>query len=152
MRCWPHRREPVRAFIIGFSELRANYTHIYPRAKLCHCSKVVLRIAGVTSPGIVAAVQNSIGCAWQPNQSAMSRPASSKWPRPNRERCEAIIADGYGLAELWELSNPRIDDNKPHTEEIIDQLFPRDALLCCAKSNSVFDTKPHEDWRGDLAK
>ena len=49
------------------------------------------------------------------------------------------------------LSKPRIEDNDAHTEAIIDRLFPGNPLLCCGKSNSDFDTKPREDWRGELA-
>jgi hypothetical protein len=34
----------------------------------------------------------------------------------------------------------------------MDKLFPGNPLLCCGKSNSDFDTKPREDWRGELSK
>jgi hypothetical protein len=70
----------------------------------------------------------------------------------NREQREAIIRDGGGLADLWELSPVRIEDNRQRTEEIIDRLFPPDALLCCGASQSAFDTRPREQWRGELAK
>jgi hypothetical protein len=69
----------------------------------------------------------------------------------NKEQREAIVRNG-GLADLWELSRPRIEDNRQHTEEIMDKLFPGSPLLCCGKSNSDFDTKPREDWRGKLSK
>ena len=101
---------------------------------------------------IVEAVRNSIHCAWQPNQSATTKPAYSKWPAVNREQREVIIRDGGGLADLWELSPVRIEDNKPHTEAIIDRLFPGNPLLCCGKSNSDFDTRPREQRRGELVK
>ncbi len=48
-------------------------------------------------------------------------------------------------------SKPRIEDNAAHTEAIIDRLFPGNPLLCCGKSNSDFDTKPREDWRGKMS-
>ena len=69
----------------------------------------------------------------------------------NQEQRAAIMRDGGGLADLWELSKPRIEDNGAHTEEIIDRLFPGNPLLCCGKSSSDFDTKPREDWRGELS-
>jgi hypothetical protein len=50
------------------------------------------------------------------------------------------------------LSKPRIEDNGQHTETIIDQLFPGDALLCCGKSSQEFDTRPREAWRGELSE
>jgi hypothetical protein len=57
-----------------------------------------------------------------------------------------------GLADLWELSPIRIEDNEQHTEDIIDHLFPGNLLLCCGESSSVFDTRPREEWRGDLVR
>jgi hypothetical protein len=70
----------------------------------------------------------------------------------NQEQREAIIRDSGGLADLWELSPVRIEDNRQRTEEIIDRLFPPDALLCCGATQSAFDTRPREQWRGELAK
>ena len=52
---------------------------------------------------------------------------------------------------LWELSRPRIEDNAQHTEEIIDRLFPGNPLLCCGKSSQEFDTRPRDDWRGEMS-
>ena len=74
-----------------------------------------------------------------------------KWPRVNQEQRAAVLRDNGGLADLWELSRPRIEDNWQHTEEIVDKLFPGNPLLCCGKSQSDFDTKPREDWRGQLS-
>jgi hypothetical protein len=70
----------------------------------------------------------------------------------NTEQRSAIIRDGGGLADLWELSPIRIEDSKSHTEEIVDRLFPCDALLCCGASNSVFETRSREKWRGELSR
>lgn len=70
----------------------------------------------------------------------------------NQGQREATIRDGGGLADLWELSPIRIEDNDPHTEEIIDWLFPCNALLCCGESNAVFDTRPRNAWRGELSR
>jgi hypothetical protein len=102
---------------------------------------------------IVEAVKNSLACAWRPGMAnkPASRPAP-KWPAVNLEQREAIVRDNGGLPDLWELSKPRIEDNRQHTEEIVDKLFPGNPLLCCGKSSSVFDTKPREAWRGELAK
>ncbi len=114
------------------------------------------RVAGcgrhVSRKEIEDAVKNSIGCAWQPQGNAVDVRSVSKWPRLNAELRAAIIRDGGGLADLWELSRPRIEDNLAHTEEMIDRLFPGNPLLCCGKSNSDFDTKPRESWRGELSQ
>ena len=100
---------------------------------------------------VTAAVQNSLGCAWQPSHGLSARPAPQAWPKINTERRGAILRDGLGLTDLWEASPVRLEDNNQHTEEIIDQLFPGDPLLCCGSSNSVFGTKPREAWRGQMA-
>ena len=104
----------------------------------------------VSRKEIEDAVKNSIPCAWQPSQHTTPKPAA-KWPAVNQEQREAIIRDNGGLADLWELSRPRIEDNGQHTEEIIDRLFPGNPLLCCGKSSQEFDTRPREAWRGQLS-
>jgi hypothetical protein len=76
----------------------------------------------------------------------------SKWPPKDVARIEAIARADVGLADLWEASPVRIEDNQPRSEEIIDRLFPGKPLLCCGRSQSDFDTKPREDWRGQLAQ
>ena len=105
----------------------------------------------VSRKEIEDAVRNALACAWQPRGNAAPAPSVAKWPGVNQEQREAIMRDNGGLADLWELSKPRIEDNGQHTEEIIDWLFPGNPLLCCGKSNSIFDTKPREDWRGGMS-
>jgi hypothetical protein len=106
----------------------------------------------VSRKEIEDAVKNSIGCAWQPLGKAASVQPVSKWPALNKDARAAVIRDGGGLAELWECSPARIEDNSAHTEEIIDRLFPGSPLLCCGKSNREFDTRPREQWRGELSQ
>jgi len=100
---------------------------------------------------IVQAVQNSLPCAWTLGTRVQYRPSQSQWPVVNQKRVREIIADGPGLCDLWECSPVRIEDNEQHTGEVIDRFFPGNPLLCCAKSQSEFDTKPREDWRGQMA-
>jgi hypothetical protein len=69
----------------------------------------------------------------------------------NLAQIESICADGFGLADLWERSPERLEDNRSHAEEILDRLFPGNPLLCCGKAKSVFDTKPRREWRGKLS-
>ena len=114
-------------------------------SRVQNCGRVVSR------KEITDAVQAAMLTAWQPNGNAAPVQSAAKWPKVNQEHRTAILRDGGGLADLWELSKPRIEDNGQHTEIIIDRLFPGDALLCCGKSNSNFDTKPREAWRGELS-
>src|SRR5262249_29451134 len=74
----------------------------------------------------------------------------SKWPGVNTEQREAIIRDHGGLAELWELSRVRLEDNQSRTEKIIDRLFPGNPLVCFGASKTEFDTRPRECWSRQL--
>jgi hypothetical protein len=100
---------------------------------------------------IERAVEHSKSCAWQPGQPSRARIHVSVWPKINVRRRNAIIADGGGLYDLWETSPVRFDDDFVHTEEIIDALFPGDPLLCAGRSNSDFETRSREEWRGELS-
>jgi hypothetical protein len=114
-------------------------------SRVANCGRAVSRAE------IITAVQNSLPCAWQPNGNAGPVQATAKWPKVNQEQREAVVRDDGGLADLWELSRPRIEDAAQHTEEIVDKLFPSNPLLCCGESSQKFDTRPREDWRGKLS-
>ena len=105
----------------------------------------------VSRKEIEDAVKNARAGAWQPSGNAALVQSVAKWPVVNQEQREAIVRDNGGLADLWGESKPRIENNAAHTEAIIDRLFPGNPLLCCSKSNSDFDTKPREDWRGKMS-
>ena len=100
---------------------------------------------------IERAVTRSKSCAWQPGQPVRVQEHVSPWPQINTARRDAIIQTGGGLYDLWETSPVRLDDNTPHTETLIDRLFPGDPLLCCGLSKSKFDTRSREEWRGKLS-
>ena len=105
----------------------------------------------VSRKEIEDAVKNALACSWQPRGNAAPVQSAAKWPAVNQEQREAIVRDGGGLADLWELSHPRIEDNAQHTEEIIDRLFPGNPLLCCGRSSQEFDTRPRDDWREKMS-
>lgn len=58
------------------------------------------------------------------------RQAPARWPEANAEQIEAVTASGLGVADLWEASPIRFGDDKPHTAEILERLFPNDPWLC----------------------
>jgi hypothetical protein len=100
---------------------------------------------------IERAVEQSKATAWKPGQAPQNTTRLTAWPKVNVEQREAAIESGAGLVDLWENSPVRFEDNKSHTEEILDALFPGKPLLCCGRSNSDFDTKLREEWRAQLA-
>ncbi len=99
---------------------------------------------------IERAVERSAATAWKAGQVQLNTAQALAWPRVNAEQREAVIASGAGLVDLWEISPVRLDDNEPHTEEIIDAIFPGDRLLCAGRSNSEFATRSRSEWRGKL--
>lgn len=92
------------------------------------------------------AIRNSQVSAFQP----LSVP-HHPWPALNHEQREAAIQETqFGLVDLWEASPVKFTDNKAHSEEIIDALFPSNPLLCCGRTQADFDTRPRSKWRGEL--
>lgn len=98
---------------------------------------------------IKVAIANSVSCAWRPDEKYTAQPVK-KWPDVNQEQRAAIIRDNGGLADLWECSPIKFEGDH-HTEEIVDQLFPSNPLLCCGSASWSFATKPRDEWRGQLA-
>jgi hypothetical protein len=84
---------------------------------------------------------------------APERPPTPTRPTADPRMIQRVV-DGFGnlnpLEELWSASTIKCRIG-PDSEEVIDALFPADALLCCGLSNDVFDTKPREEWRGQLS-
>ena len=74
------------------------------------------------------------------------------WSVLNQEKRKEALASGHGVANLWDLSPIRLEDNDAHTEEIIDQLFPGNTLLCAGETSAQFGTRPRADWRGQLSE
>ncbi len=96
------------------------------------------------------AVRNSRAAAWKPGEPPAPK-TEHPWPRADAEARGSIIDSGLLLVDQWEASPRRWDDDAPHTEEVIDLLFPGDPLLCCGKSAREFDTKLRSEWRGELS-
>ena len=102
---------------------------------------------------ICEAVDKAKDCAYQLHDRSgfVSTPAPSRWPEVNIKARGEIIKDGGGLVDLWEASPVRMDSNEPQTEAIVDVISPRNPLLCCGASSYAFDTRPRDEWRGELA-
>ena len=151
LRACPQAGEGVHGWLFGMARQlhwhmgREEMADTLERAT-ANCGRVV------TLREIMAAIQDSASCAWQPDGSgSQSIHAAPKWPVVNQEKREAVIVPGFGLGALREASPIRFDDSDVHTEEIIDRLFPGNPLLCCGQTNYDFDTRPREEWRGVLS-
>jgi hypothetical protein len=147
----PQHGEGVHSYL--FSVARQLHAHFQDKAELAGVLTAAVAGCGraVSQREIEAAITSSATCAWQPKSQPYScAPPQPTWPKANREQIEAIVRDGGGLADLWEASPVRIEDNAARTESVIDHLFPGNLLLCCGISQSSFDTKPRDDWRGRL--
>ncbi|MST00640.1 MAG: hypothetical protein EXS29_04950 [Pedosphaera sp.] len=151
----PHAGEGVHNWLFCVS--RQLHAHL-PALEIITLLEERTRACGrhVSRKEIEDAVRNSLPSAWEPNGKTggtlhIGEPAPAKWPEVNKELREAVIAENGGLADLWECGNPRFEDSENHTEQIIDWLFPGNPLLCCGKSSHEFDTRPRDEWRGDLS-
>jgi hypothetical protein len=99
------------------------------------------------------AVRNSRLGALTPNRSSTIGPtAHRKWPCVNEEQRQAVLNQEGGLVDLLEKSPIRCEETPPATEEIIDQLMPKDCLLCAGRSQQGAITKPRSEWRGSLSR
>ncbi len=99
---------------------------------------------------IERAVRNSRSAAWSPDQPAPAKPRAT-WPTVDSARREAAASEG-NLADLWEASPVRLEDNRNRTEEVIDSLFPGNPLLCVGRSMAEFKTRHREELRGEMAE
>ena len=112
----PRAGEGVHAWL--FRVARQLHAHL-PAVEIVALleNRVVNCGRAVSRAEIISAVQNSLPCAWQPRGNAAPVQSAAKWPKVNQEQRAAILRDGGGLADLWELSKPRIEDNGQHTED-----------------------------------
>ncbi|MFZ0828835.1 MAG: hypothetical protein WAO02_15570 [Verrucomicrobiia bacterium] len=146
----PRHGEGVHLWL--FRVARQLHPHYPDKGELAKLLSIAVAGCGraVSRREIEGAITNSANCAWQPDFQKATISRASGWPKSNPEQIEAIIRDGGGLADLWEASAIRIEDNTAHTEKVIDHLFPGNPLLCCGASQSDFDTMSRGDWRGEL--
>jgi hypothetical protein len=115
---------------------------------------------GVAAREIHDAIHASKPFAWQPatvmpglpgNNRAWNAVPQRRWPAINHAQREALTKGGPTLHDLWDASPVRTRDTAPHTEEIIDTLFPANPWLCVGLSQSVFKTRRRLELRGELA-
>lgn len=146
------------------------HNHLFRLARVLHAfypdkgemaALIAASVAGcgrdVPAGEIEEAIANSEACAWQPGQK--SRPVRSSssgggWPLRNAEQIEAVVAasEWRGVADLWEASPVRFDNEKPVTEALVDALFPGNPLICCGfKLDDFYGTGTREEWRGQLS-
>jgi hypothetical protein len=97
---------------------------------------------------ITEAVSNSEPIATGNKGALQRRP---RWPERNEEAIKAITQNATTTAELAADSPVKWDDGQPHTEEIIDALFPGNPLLCAGTRKEFALTRTREEWRSFMA-
>ena len=98
-----------------------------PRAEIIELLQVATYGEPLQPGEVKRAVERSAACAWRPGE-PVQQGLQPPWPTVNAEQREAVIeaADGLDWWTLGRLASVRFEDNLPHTEEIIDLLFPKD--------------------------
>ncbi len=76
--------------------------------------------------------------------------ARPKWPAVNDALRREVCAGRAGLEELRGLSEHAWGAEKESTRELVGRLFPGNPLLCCGWSQQRFDTRPLNQWLGQL--
>lgn len=104
---------------------------------------------------ICGAVDDAEKCAYQlpANGSRPSQQVRTTWPALNEPLRSQIIASSRAtVLDLLDAPGPdawSVLDLDP--EQVIDELFPGNPLLCLGFDNSKFATMPRESWRGHVA-
>ena len=91
---------------------------------------------------------------WIANHGGIVGATSTTFHEPNIDygRIDSIVRRGLGIYDLWEQSPVRFDDDRSHTEEIIDAIFPGNPWLCVGIGKRDFWTRGRESFRGHLAR
>ena len=111
--CWPLCRVPVNGVHAWlFQVARQLHAHL-PAVEIVALLECRAQGCGrhVSRKEIEDAVKNALACAWRPSGNAAPMQPTAKWPGVNQEQRAAILRDNGGLADLWEFSHPRIEDN-----------------------------------------
>jgi hypothetical protein len=78
--------------------------------------------------------------------------AAKPWPERDQRAISAVAQSGFGVYDLWEQSPVRFDDDKAHTEEIVEELFPGNPWLCVGRHAKEFRTSPRRMLHGKLSE
>ena len=135
-----------------FRVARQLHAHL-PAGEIVALLESRVQVAGVTSAGRKSMTPCKIPCRAHGNRTATPRRFNP--PRNgrtvNQEQREAIMRDGGGLADLWECPS-RALRTTPHTrKKSLTGFFPAIRFCVAASPIPIFDTKPREDWRGELS-
>ncbi len=149
LRAVPHRGEGLNLWL--YKVARVMHPWRQP-GEIVHTLSAITAGEPVKPGEIERAVERSAQTAWKPGQEQVSVTPVPAWPTLNREQLAVVLADGFGLVDLWEASPIRLESSQPRTEEIIDALFPSNPLLCVGQDKAHFATRTREQLRGRLTK
>jgi hypothetical protein len=91
---------------------------------------------------IRAAIKHSLSCAWN-GQSKFEAPRKKQWPNCEPGLCRRVIEKtSRALVDLWEASSIRFDDDDEACRWVVQQLFPKEALICVGAKKDLPQTAP----------
>jgi hypothetical protein len=141
----PHRGQGLHQWLFVMSLKLSAYR---TPEEIIHLLDKATEREPVSASEIYKSVENATRSIPKTGQLVRLNPNRLKsFPPVNLEQRESIIINGGGLEDLWEKSPIQFTDAKPHTEEIIETLFPSDPLLCCGWSSSRFATNERSRWK-----
>src|SRR5262249_13161312 len=143
----PPKREGLNLWLFRVARVLHSYRD---RQEIFQLLQVATAGEPIKYGEVERAVERSAAAAWKPGERTAVL-HSPPWLCVNVEQREAVSASGVGLVDLWECSPVRFTEDGSHAEEIIDQLFPGNPLLCVGKRDSQFATLDRESWRGRLS-
>jgi len=92
---------------------------------------------------IRAAIDHSRVCAWNGQNSTQAVLRLKQWPDCDpRLRQQVIEETSRALVDLWEASSIRFDDNDEACRWVVQQLFPKEALICVGTKKNLPLTAP----------
>jgi hypothetical protein len=115
-----------------------------------------------TFDALLPVVNKVRGCACSQEvkrqvDTAYNTTTTSTGPRAPKVQYEQDLWRQAGISEasvydLYEASPVKWNDDQPHSEEVIDDLFPGDPWLCCGLSVREFETRRKSEWKGLLSQ
>jgi hypothetical protein len=99
-----------------------------------------LQLAASTGPSTVREAPGLF-----PGRTAGTRVMATRWPGFDARKLAEVVENGEAVASLAAASP--FDTSALRGEDIIDAIFPPEALLCCGRGVREMETRKRDEWR-----